>query len=1340
MYSHKEIEKKWQDYWDKNKTFKSYNPGDKESFNKPKYYVLDMFPYPSGAWLHVGHPEWYTANDIIARYKKAKWYNVLHPMGWDAFWLPAENYAIKTWTHPRVTTDKNIATFKKQIKSLWISYDWDREIDTTNPEYYKWTQWIFLKMFEHWLAYEQDLPINYCPSCKTGLANEEVLNDFTCERCHTKVEKKKIRQWVLAITKYADRLLKDVDKLDWPESIKEMQRNWIWKSEGCEFEMKVAQKKWESPTPQGGGHNVLARISFESIILENIEKVKKKKKKIRISLFKSILKGKNDIWNIDINWNFLYNHFIKKSKKEALLRISLFQTIIKSIENISFTNNIWYIIVNNFIIKIILWTNEKWLYLKTYYISNKFTKLYQEYLQELEKNTPKISVYTTRIDTVFGMTYAVIAPDHKDVEKFITPEQKEVCQKYIEDSAKKSDQDRIADNKEKTWVFTGSYVINPFNWKEVPLWIADYVLGNYWTWAVMAVPAHDTRDFEFAKKYNLEIKQSIAPIFEWWSEWKWMPKKDKKTLKTNWVWVLMENQEWQIWILEWKNDNWKTFISWWIEKWEKAIEWAKREVKEETWYYDLSKKWSFIIISKNYHPPKDINFDATAYCFYFKLNSLKKEEVDIKELKKHIFKWYEKKEIKKILSFNSNKYIFEQFLEKQTAFTDLWILVNSWEFSWLESKQAQEKLIEYATRKWFWKKKVNYKLRDWLFSRQRYWGEPIPLIHLEKENLKKLPHIDEKAFVELQNEVENLINKKMKVVPLSKKEWGTHNGTTTKPSLIDSIFKNTQKVKKKRQKSFKFKEVFEEKLIWNKKIKISWAYLIWHFKLKTRKEFLERIHFAQTITDNLEKVYFINDTLWILNISWKYWIIILDKYSDWSYHLLTYYNFYSLNKKLNKAYILKREPKAWENVTWAVCHHSWMVRELVIGWKVFSKIYDGIYGKIVCDYRLPLELPEVKDFAPAGDWQSPLAKVEDFVNVKLAENLVWKRETNTMPQWWGSCWYYLRYMDPKNSEKLVDPEIEKYWGQVDSYVGWAEHAVLHLLYARFWHKFLFDIGVVSSDEPFYRLRNQWLIQSYVYETDKWEVIHNDLVEEKDWQYFHKETWEELIQKIWKMSKSLGNVINPDDIVEEYWADSLRLYEMYMAEFKDSAPWDTKNIIWVRRFLEKTERAFSEQNAKIAENDDEAIKLLNKTIKKVWEDIENYKFNTAIASMMILVNYWKPESKEKFEEWKEKFAIILSPFAPHLAEELWQENLWNKESIFNASWPEYDEKLVVDDTIKIAVQVLWKLRWTIEISKDEAKDSVLEKAKNNSDVAKWLEGKNIVKEIYVPGKIVNLVVK
>lgn len=914
MYNHIEIEKKWQEFWEKNKTFKSENKSTKK-----KFYALDMFPYPSGAGLHVGHPEWYTANDIVSRYKKAKGFNVLHPMWWDAFWLPAENYAIKTGTHPKITTAENIATFKRQIKSLWFSYDWDREIDTTDPKYYKWTQWIFAKMFEKGLAYEQDLPINFCPSCKTWLANEEVLSNGTCDRCGTLVEKKKIRQWVLAITKYADRLAEDVEDLDWPEGIKDMQRKWIGRSEGCEFEM-------------------------------------------------------------------LKDGDSKKS----------------------------------------------------------------------------IRVYTTRVDTVFGMTYAVIAPDHKDIQEFITDAQRVECEKYITDSKNKSDLDRTG-TKEKTWVFSGSFVINPFNGEKVPLYIWDYVLGNYGTGAVMAVPAHDERDFEFAKQYNLSIKESVST---------------------------------------------------WVE----------------------------------------------------------------------------------------------------LPFTQDWTLVDSGEFSWLDSKTAREKLTQYVTEKWFWEKRVNYKLRDWLFSRQRYWGEPIPLIHLEIEDLNQL--------------------------------WVMQVWDWKYPQEIE-----------------------KDKMLFVKSMK-SWDCYI-------PKSEDEAFILDCSNIQNQEK-------------RWKFLMIVTKKINDFDFEA-----------------------------------------------KVFSRVYDGLYTKIVVDYRLPLELPEVDKYEPSPDGQSPLARVDSFVNIELAKNLKWKRETNTMPQWWGSCWYYLRFMDNENSEELVNSEVEKYWGWVDSYVGGAEHAVLHLLYARFWHKFLYDIWVVSTKEPFTRLRNQGMILAFAYETKNGGLISNDLVEENDGKFFHKETKEELNQIVAKMSKSLKNVVNPDDIVKEYWADTLRLYEMYMCDFKDSAPWDTKNIVWVKRFLDKVWNIL--ENGKIWEDDKTAMKTLHKTIKKVWEDIENYKFNTAIAQMMILANYGTPSSQELKQEWLESFALILHPFVPHFAEELW-ERLGKKESIFHASWPEYDESLTVDDEVVIWVQVLWKLRWELAINVAENKEIILQKARELESVAKWLEGKEIVKEIYVPGKIVNIVVK
>ena len=1001
MYIHKEIEKKWQAYWEKNKTFKTEKPpldlkaslhyqgGGQEQ--KPKYYCLDMFPFPSWAWLHVGHPEWMTANDIVARYKHAKWYNVLHPMWWDAFWLPAENYAIKTWTHPSITTKDNIDNFRKQIKSLWFSYDWDREVDTTDPKYYRWTQWIFLKLFEKGLAYEQDLPINYCPSCKTWLANEEVLNDFTCERCGTKVEKKQIRQWVLAITKYAERLLKDVDRLDWPEWIKDMQRNWIGKSEGCEFELKMAQKN-EACISKGVGLNCPAKASCNDSIFKNIEKVKKKTHFLEKIDWFVLNKEKKVLFNS----NNLLKHFKSKNLKEFHYRKNILWTVFYNIDKIIFDkNNYGHFIFKNIVIKVVLWEQNNWNYfVKTYYVDDKTTILYKEYLIQ-SKNIKSIRVYTTRIDTVFGMTYAVIAPDHKDVNDFITEEQYTECVEYIEKANSKSDLDRTQDDKVKTWVFTGSFVINPFNWEEVPLWIADYVLGNYGTWAVMAVPAHDVRDFEFAKTY--------------------LPDKDLK------------------------------------------IAWIPENLPE----------------------------------FYETLN---KEEIEIY--------------LKSIPHLPAN-----------------------WTNDFKDSKIKRAENIQYAEEKWFWENKVNYKLRDWLFSRQRYWGEPIPLVHCEK---------------------------------------------------------------------------------------------------------------------------------------------------------------------------------------------CWIVAEK--------------------EENLPILLPVTDNFEPSWDGTSPLSKIDSFVNCKCPKcDWPWKRETNTMPQWGWSCWYYLRYMDPNNENELVNKDIVNYWWEVDSYVWWAEHAVLHLLYARFWHKFLFDLWIVPTDEPFYRLRNQWLILAYSYQNPIWKLIANDMVEEKDWNFYDMESGDKLEKVVAKMSKSLKNVVNPDEIVDEYGADSLRLYEMYMAEFKDSAPWDSKNIIWVRRFIEKSERLFTAEAKMSSIDDNTTMKLLHKTIKKVQEDIESYKFNTAISSLMILVNNWLPKDCELQKEFKNIFIRLIHPFTPHLAEELW-ERIWEKESIFFSTWPVYNEAMTIDDTVEIGIQVLWKLRWTIEINKDEDRDVVLEKARNNSDVAKWLEWKEIVKEIYVPGKIVNIVIK
>lgn len=1080
-YNHEEIEKKWQDFWEKNHTFKTENVS-----NKPKYYVLDMFPYPSGAGLHVGHPEGYTANDIIARYKHAKGFNVLHPMGWDAFGLPAENYAIKTGTHPRITTAENIATFKRQIQSLGFSYDWDREIDTTDPKYFQWTQWVFLKLFEHGLAYEQDLPINYCPSCKTGLANEEVVQG-RCERCDNLVEKKKIRQWVLGITKYADRLAADVEKLDWPKGIKDMQVNWIGRSEWCEFTMLVdgTQKHFDTIFLASGNaqklerlQKVFSRIDSQTLVEKHadvVEVVEDGKDAMANALKKlEPYKGKginSPIITTDSEIHFEGRDFdATHIKREALKSIGKTETECTQEEIGAAMNNFyrelakksggklefhyidaWAILFPNGEVKTHQYKRfytltdspkgelDIYFPMRNLYIAQptgkyavdqneedffvEFTNMANA-LKILTSDT--ISVYTTRIDTVFGMTYAVIAPDHKDTPKFITSENKQTCEEYIQTAKNKADQERTQEGKEKTWVFTGSYVINPFNGEKVPLWIADYVLGNYWTGAVMAVPAHDERDGEFAKKYGIEIRPVIEPQLA-------TPEENEKAMK------------------------WEVF-----------------------------------------------------------------------------------------------------FTEKTS------ITINSGKFTGLSYESAFEKMSQEIENLWIGATKINYKLRDWLFSRQRYWGEPIPLIHLDPQDVANLP---------------------------------------TTPNQGAWVKENT----------------------------------------------------------------------------------------------------------------------------------------LMIGQKEYSKIYDGMYTKIVCDYNLPLNLPQVERYEPAGDGSSPLATVPEFVNIQLASNLAWKRETNTMPQWGGSCWYYLRFMDAKNPTELVGKEVEQYWGSVDSYVGGAEHAVLHLLYARFWHKFLFDIGVLSTDEPFYRLRNQGMILGQSFIDAKGKLIASDMVEEKDGKFVAKETGEELRQIAAKMSKSLKNVINPDDVVKEYGADTLRLYEMYMWDFKDTKPWDTKAIIGVRRFLDKVWRLFESTPNVVAQDDSEACKILHKTIKKVGEDIEEYRFNTAIAQMMICVNYGMPKDATIAADWKESFLEILHPFAPHIAEELWQQ-IGKTESIFETSWPQYDAQLVVDDTIQIGVQVNGKVRGDIIIGKDEDKDSVLTKAKTNTDVAKWLEGKEIVKEIYVPEKILNIVIK
>ena len=808
VYNHRVIEKKWQKYWDENKTFKTLDDHTKE-----KFYALDMFPYPSGAGLHVGHPEGYTATDILSRYKRANGYNVLHPMGWDAFGLPAEQYALDTGNDPRDFTKTNIDTFRRQIKELGFSYDWDREVNTTDPNYYKWTQWIFKKLYEKGLAYVDEVPVNWCPALGTVLSNEEVI-DGKSERGGHPVERRPMRQWVLKITDYAEKLLADLDILDWPESLKAMQRNWIGKSVGAEIDFKI----------------------------EGTDKV--------------------------------------------------------------------------------------------------------------------FTVFTTRADTVFGVSYCVLAPEHKLVEEIVTEGQRAAVEEYLDIVKRKSDLERTDLNKDKTGVFTGAYAINPVNGEKVELWIADYVLASYGTGAVMAVPAHDERDYEFATKFNLPIKA-----------------------------VIEENGE---------------------------------------------------VVVPFFGDGKHINSDF--------INGLNNEE-------------------------------------------------------------AIAKVIEFLEENKVGRSKVTYKLRDWLFSRQRYWGEPIPIIHWEDGTMTTVP-----------------------------------------------------------------------------------------------------------------------------------------------------------------------------------------------------------------DSELPLLLPETDNIKPSGTGESPLANIEEWLNVVDPETgKKGKRETNTMPQWAGSCWYYLRYIDPHNDEMFADPEKLKYWLPVDVYIGGAEHAVLHLLYARFWHKVLYDLGLVPSREPFQKLFNQGMI----------------LAEGKD-------------GRPEKMSKSKGNVVNPDDIIVSHGADTLRVYEMFMGPLDASIAWSENGLDGSRRFLDRVYRLFVDEetgkvNDKVQDKDNEELEVsYNFTVKKVSEDIEILGFNTAISQLMVFVN-----DCYKAEYIPRKYALgfiqLLAPFAPHLAEEMW-EIYGNTESISYVPWPVFDESKLVSDTVEIVVQLMGKVKTKLDVKKDLTPAELEQIVLANEEVKELIEGKQVMKVIVVPGRLVNIVAK
>jgi leucyl-tRNA synthetase len=950
-YPFETIEPKWQRYWDEHGTFHAAE--DPAYPKERRRYVLDMFPYPSSQGLHVGHPEGYTATDIYCRYLRAAGSNVLHPMGFDAFGLPAENYAIKTGTHPAVTTAANINKFREQIKSFGFSYDWEREVDTSQEDYYRWTQWIFLKLFERGLAYEAESPINFCPSCKTGLANEEV-KDGLCERCGSKVTRKRIRQWILKITAYAEQLLAGLDGLDWPEPVKLMQRNWIGRSEGA---------------------NVVFALDCECEI-----------------------KGGTG------------------------------------------------------------------------------------------GSPATLEVYTTRPDTLFGVTYMVLAPEHPLVAAITAPAQKAAVAAYLEAAAKKSDLERTDLAKEKTGVFTGAYAVNPVNGEKVPVWIADYVLVSYGTGAIMAVPAHDERDWEFAQTFGLPVKQVVSPDKPVIIEESCIvvttaypgagPKTVEKSLTS---------------VLEAALAN--------IGGVNKITAESKEQSSKITLAFDCGTNADTKMnrVRENIDMVRAVLPDGAGVPMVILARAGEECAIESESSAQNAKGGKSPPSLQPASgglplppSTGASPRNAPGDKGVTVAYGDS---INSGEFSGLPTEEAKETITAMLEAKGLGRKTVNYKLRDWVFSRQRYWGEPIPLVHCPQCG----------------------------VVPLPESE-------------------------------------------------------------------------------------------------------------------------------------------------------------------------------------LPLKLPKVESYEPSGTGESPLAKIESWVNTTCPQcGGPAKRETNTMPQWAGSCWYYLRYLDPKNSAEFASRAAIDYWAPVDLYVGGTEHAVLHLLYSRFWHKVLYDIGVVNTDEPFQRLVNQGMI---------------------------------LGEDNQKMSKSRGNVINPDDMIRQYGADAVRVYEMFMGPLEVSKPWNTAGLTGVSRLLERCwdigGRPVTEEEAS-----GPILKSLHKTIKKVTNDTATLNFNTAISAMMIYSAELAKQPVIPRTLW-EPFVVMLAAYAPHLGEELW-EKLGHGTTVSKASWPAWDEALAKDDEVTIVAQVQGKVRDKFSTAAGTPKADLEKTALALPGLQKWLEGKTVVKVITVPDKLVNIVV-
>ncbi len=940
----KSIEEKWRKYWEEHHTFKT----DVWDFSKPKYYALDMFPYPSGVALHCGHVEGYTATDIIARMKRMQGYNVLHPMGFDSFGLPAEQYAIKTGNHPDIFTNKNIETFKSQLRMAGFSYDWEKEISTCDPKFYHYTQWIFKRLYQSGLASLKDMPVNWCEELGTVLANDEVI-DGKSERGGYPVVRKNMKQWVIDMPSFAERLLHGLDALDWPESTKEIQRNWIGKSTGALVDFKI---------------------------------------------------------------------------------------------------------------------------------------------KDCEK---QFTVFTTRPDTLFGATYCVLAPEHELVKEIMSLEQADKVKEYIENCATKSEIERTSTVKEKTGVFTGAYAINPVNGKEIPIWISDYVLVTYGTGAIMAVPAHDDRDYEFAKKFNLPIIPVLAPFFQ---DEKNPPKEGKENTKRNTV-IVIATCDNEFLGVKYQKFGWQTFPMGGMNENENLFEAAKREMEEETGYFDVKtiREIPFVFQESFYAAHKDVNRLTTNHIVEIVLNSKQRHEMTQEEKEIQEPFWIENDKLIDWLSIQSHQMLAEYYFAGEHAFTEDGTHINSEFLDGLKKQDAIDKMISWLEENKVGTKKVNYRLRDWIFARQRYWGEPIPIVHYVDGSMEALDDLD-----------------------------------------------------------------------------------------------------------------------------------------------------------------------------------------------------------------LPLVLPELEDYSPSKSGDSPLHKASDWVNITYHGKKA-MRETSTMPGSAGSSWYFLRYIDPHNQEEIANKELLKHWMPVDLYVGGPEHAVGHLLYSRMWNQYLFDLGIAPTEEPFQKLVHQGMI-----------LGANGI----------------------KMGKRYPEYsINPNDIIRDYGADTLRLYEMFMGPLEADKPWSNEGVNGAKKFLDRVWRLYHSGIIKNMENKNLET-IYHKTVKHVTLDLETLNFNTAISKMMVFINAVYKESIFPIE-YAEGFVKLLNPIAPFITEELW-EFLGHSETISYEPWPSYEEAKTICDEVTIGIQVNGKLRNEMTFLVDEEKEEILKKVMDNEKLKPYLDGKEIVKTIVIPNKIVNIVVK